>query len=180
VVSGVLGPVAQALPFARAQKESKAEGTSLGKELPFSIRVADGVARLEKPLEVKQAEADVTFEGGVTLRGEMDMPTTVALSPQTIASLTGGAAKPSAPIPVRFRLTGPFSSPTMAGLDVSPVLSAVLKEAGGGILGKALGAPSPPSAPGQPGAQPGQAQPEDPTKRLEEEARKRLRDLLGR
>ena len=186
VVSGVLGPVAQALPFARARRESKAEGTSLGKELPFSIRVADGVARLEKPLEVKQEEADITFEGGVTLRGEMDMPTTVALSPQTIASLTGGAAKPSAPIPVRFRLTGPFSSPTIAGLDPSPVVSAVLREAGGGMLGRALGAPVPPQAPsGQTGAppgqvQPGQTQPEDPTKRLEEDARKRLRDLLGR
>jgi len=82
---------------------------------------------------------------------------------------------------VRFRLTGPFSSPTIAGLDPSPVASAVLREAGGVMLGRALGAPVPPQAPsGQTGAPPGQAQPEDPTKRLEEEARKRLRDLLGR
>jgi AsmA protein len=177
LVAGVTAPLARALPFGAAGREAKGGGTPLGKELPFALEFADGVARLKKPLQISRPEAEIALEGGFRLDGSLDMPATVALSPQTVASLTGGKARPGAPIPVSFRLVGPAWSPTLSGLDLQPAVAAILKEAGAGALGGLLGAPPRP-APG-PTPAPGPAS-QDAAKRLKDEAAKRLEGLFGR
>jgi AsmA protein len=96
------------------------------------------------------------------------MPVTVALSPQTVAAITGGKARPAAPVPVAFRLTGPAWSPSVSGLDVKPAAEALLKEAGGAALGKALGVPA------------DKASQQELEKKAAEEAKKRLEGLLKR
>ncbi len=169
LVAQVTGPLARALPFGVAGKEAKGGTTSLGKEQPFEIEIKDGFARLKKPIKVSRPEADIDLTGGFRVDGTMDAPVTVALSPQTIASLTRGKARPSAPVPVAFRLTGPAWSPSVAGMDLKPAVSAIVKEAGSAALGKVLGVPG--------GA-------DEPKKDLQqkagEEAKKRLKGLFGR
>lgn len=169
LLAGVAGPLARALPFGLAPKEGKGGGTSLGKEQPFELELRDGVARLKKPIRVARPEADIEISGGFRLDGTLDMPTRVALAPQTIASLTGGRARPSAAIPVSFRLTGPAWSPSLSGMDLKPAVSAIVQEAGAAALGKALGAPA--------GKSP--ASPQDLKKAAQEEAKKRLKGLFG-
>lgn len=168
LVAAAAGPLARALPFGAAGKEGKGGATSLGKEQPFEVEIKDGFARLKKPIEVSRPEADLEVKGGFGLDGNLDSPVTVALSPQTIASISGGKARPAAPIPVSFRLTGPAWSPSISGMDLQPAVKAVVKEAGSAALGKALGVPG------------GKAEPKDLQKKAEEEAKKRLKGLFGR
>jgi AsmA protein len=167
LVAEAAGPLARALPFGLAGKVGKGGSTSLGKEQPFEVEFKDGFARLKKPIAVSRPEAQIDLTGGFRVDGTVDMPVTVALSPQTVASITGGKARPSAPVPVAFRLTGPAWSPSISGLDVKPAASAVLREAGTAALGKAIGAPAP-------GSQ------QDLEKKAAEEAKKRLEGLFKR
>lgn len=168
LVAGVAGPLARALPF--GGKEMKGGTTSLGKELPFKLEFKEGRAQLSKPIRIARPDAELTLSGGFRLDGTLDMPVTVALSPQTVASLTGGRARPTAPVPVSFRLAGPAWSPTLSEMDLKPAVSAILKEAGSAALGKALGVP---------GASPeGKAQ--DVKKKAGDEVKKRLEGLFGR
>jgi AsmA protein len=144
--------------------------TSLGKELPFKLEFKDGRAQLSKPIRIARPDAEVSLSGGFRLDGTLDMPATVALSPLTVASLTGGRVRPSAPVPVSFRLSGPAWSPTLSEMDLRPAVSAILKEAGSAALGKALGVP---------GASPG-GKALDVQKKAGDEVKKRLEGLFGR
>ncbi|HEY6104815.1 MAG TPA: AsmA-like C-terminal region-containing protein, partial [Anaeromyxobacteraceae bacterium] len=168
LVAAVTGPLARALPFGMAGKEGKGGSTSLGKEQPFEIEFKDGFARFKKPITVTRPEAALEVTGGFRVDGTVDMPVTVALSPQTVASITGGKARPAAPVPVAFRLTGPAWSPSVAGMDLKPAVNAILKEAGSAALGKALGVPG------------GQAKPQDLEKKAAEAAKKQLDRLFKR
>ncbi len=167
LVAEAAGPLARALPFGLAGKVGQGGSTSLGKEQPFEVEFKDGFARLKKPIAVSRPEADIDLSGGFRVDGTVDMPVTVALSPQTVASITGGKARPSAPVPVTFRLTGPAWSPSISGLDVKPAASAILREAGTAALGKAIGAPAPASQ-------------QDLEKKAAQEAKKRLEGLFKR
>ena len=167
LVAEAAGPLARALPFGLAGKVGKGGSTSLGKEQPFEVEFKDGFARLKKPIAVSRPEAQIDLGGGFRVDGTVDMPVTVALSPQTVASITGGKARPSAPVPVAFRLTGPAWSPAISGLDVKPAANAVLREAGTAALRKAVGAPTPASQ-------------QDLEKKAAEEAKKRLEGLFKR
>ncbi len=168
LVAEVAGPLARALPFGVAGKEGKGGSTSLGKEQPFEIEFKDGFARFKKPIKVARSEADIEVTGGFRVDGTVDMPVTVALSPQTVASITGGKARPAAPVPVAFRLTGPAWSPSVSGMHLGPAVNAIVKEAASAALGKALGVPG------------GQAGPKDLEKKAGQEARKRLEGLFKR
>ena len=168
LVAGVAGPLARALPF--GGKVVKGGTTALGKELPFKIEFKDGRAELSKPIRITRPDAEVTLSGGFRLDGALDMPATVALSPQTVASITGGKARPSAPIPVTFRLTGPAWSPVLSDMALQPAVSAILKEAGSAALGKAIGVQ---------GGTPEQAA-REAQKKAADEARKRIERLFGR
>lgn len=168
LVAGVAGPLAKALPF--GGKEMKGGTTSLGKELPFKLEFKDGRAQLSKPIQISRPDADLSLSGGFRLDGTLDMPATVALSPQTVASLTGGRARPSAAVPVSFKLVGPAWSPTLSEMDLKPAVSAILKEAGSAALGKAIGLP---------GASPGQKA-QDVKQKAADEVKKGLEGLFGR
>ncbi len=144
--------------------------TALGKELPFQLEFKDGRAELSKPIRIARPDAEVTLSGGFRLDGALDMLATVALSPQTVASITGGRARPSAPIPVSFRLSGPAWSPVLSDMALQPAVTAILKEAGSAALGKAIGVPG-----GTPERTAQEAQ-----KKAADEARKRIESLFGR
>ena len=140
LVAGVMAPLAGALPAGLAKKVADGGATSLGKELPFSVQVKDGLARLTKPLRVSTSRADLTVEGGgIRLDGGLDLPVQVALSPATIAALTGGKVRPTSAIPVTLRLVGPAWSPTLSDLSLGPAVKAIVQQAGAAALGKAVG-----------------------------------------
>ncbi len=140
LVAGVAGPLAGALPAGLAKKVGDGGATSLGKELPFSLQLKDGVARITKPLHVNTSRASLAVEGGgIRLDGGLDLPVTVGLAPDTIAALTGGKVRPAAAIPVTLRMVGPVWSPTLTDLALEPAVKAIVQQAGAAALKRAVG-----------------------------------------
>jgi AsmA protein len=168
LVASVSGPLARSLPFGLAGKEGQGGSTSLGKNLPFGVTIAKGVARLKQPIKISRPEAEMSFSGGIRVDGELDLTGTIALSPATIFSITGGKVKPAQPIPVNLRLIGPAWSPQVADLDLRPAVAQIVREAGSALVGKALGVDKV-----------DQAQ-QDAEKKVEEEAQNRLKGPLGK
>ncbi len=189
VIGSVVGPLSKALPFGLAGKVTEGGKTTLGKELPFGVTVEKGFAKLKNPIKVSLPEAEMTFTGGMRVDGTLDLPGTVALAPETIAAITGGKVKPAGPIPVKLRLTGPAWSPSMVDLDLRPAVEQVMKEGGSALLGRTLGVDAGKAqqqaerraqqaeAEAQ---QRAQAEAAAQQKKLEEEAKNKLKGLFGR
>jgi AsmA protein len=186
LVAEVTGPLAKSLPFGLAGKSGSGGQTSLGKDVPISITVANGEARLAQPLVLKLPEADITLTGAMTLDGRLDMPATVALWPGTVSKVTGGKASVNAPVPVTMRLVGPVSAPTVTNLDLKDAVASIVKGAAAGALGKVLGGS------GQGGAeqqareaaqkqeQAAQQKAQEAAKKAADQASNKLKGLFGR
>lgn len=184
LVAAVAGPIAKALPFA-AGKVTEGGATRLGKELPFALKIADGAARLEKPLSVDTGQGALSLNGGVKLDGTLDMPATLSLAPELVARLTGGRARPKAPIPVGFRLAGPAWSPRLDGLELRGAVEAIAREAAAGALGRAVGVPGGDvDALAAKKRAEAEAKAKDEaakaTQKLQDQAKKKLRGLFGK
>ena len=189
IIGSVSGPLAKALPFGAAGKVTQGGATSLGKKLPFGVTIENGVARLKNPIKISLPEAEMTFSGGMRVDGTLDLPGTVALAPATIAALTGGKVNPANPIPVNLKLIGPAWNPTATDLDLKPAVNQIVKEGGTALLGRAFGVDS--SKAQQTAEQKAgqvqadaqkraEAEAEAKRKKLEEEAKNRLKGLFGR
>jgi len=189
IIGSVTGPLAKALPSALAGRVTEGGKTTLGKELPFGVTVDKGFARLKNPIQIERPEAKMEFTGGMRMDGTLDLPGTVSLTPDTIAAITGGKVRPANPIPVKLRLTGPASSPSVVDLDLKPAVEQILREGGAALLGRTLGVD--PSKAQQSAEQKGQqvqaeAQKRAETeaaaqqKKLEEEAKDKLKGLFGK
>lgn len=184
LVGGVAAPLARKLPFG-AGKVAEKDQTKLGKKLPFSLRLENGVARLTKPIAFDVDGNAVSLDGGVKMDGSVEMPTTVSLSPALIATLTGGRVKAREAIPVAFRLSGPAWSPRLDGLSLDGAVKAIVDQAASGAIGKLLGKDA---AGAQGGVEEKRAEAEDAAKKAagdarrkaEEEAKKRLKGLFGK
>lgn len=181
VVAEISEPLVKAVP-SLARKVSRGGSTTLGKVVPFSLRVQGGKALLQKPLEIEDRDATATVRGSVSFDGELDMPVTLALLPGTVAELTGGRARLQVPLPFTFTLKGKAWGPRLAGLDVGPAAKTLVKTVGVEALGKALGlgGAAPAGAVGEQKTQPAKDKTEDAKKKLEQEAKKALKGLLGR
>jgi AsmA protein len=199
IIASVTGPLLNALPSALRGKVTKGGATDLGKDLPFGITIQNGLAKLKQPITITRPEAQMTFSGGIHLDGILDLPGTVALTPDTVALLTGGKVRPSTNIPVGIKLTGPAWNPTVADLDLKGAVAAILKSAGtsvlGGVLGQKLGVQGTPEQIAQ--AKQGELQQKAQTeqakaeqrakeaadaqrKKVQEDAQKKLKGLFGR
>jgi AsmA protein len=189
IVASVTGPLAKALPFGLAGKTGEGGKTSLGKDLPFGVTIEKGVARLKEPLKVSRPEAEMTFTGGLRVDGTLDLPGMVALSPSTIAAITGGKVMPANPIPVKLRLVGPAWSPSVVDLDLKPAVDQILKEGGAALVGRALGVDSGRAQQAaeqkaeqiqQEAQKRAEAEAEAQQKKLQEQARNKLKGLFGK
>jgi AsmA protein len=187
LVAEVAAPLVAAIPGLKG-KVSRGGTTSLGKAVPFSVRIQGGQARLQKPLEVENRDATATVQGSVALDGELDMPVRLSLAPRTVSELTGGRARLQVPLPLDFTLRGKAWSPRLAGLEVGPAVRAITEAIGAQALGKVLGlggqAPAGAEGAGQgaaeTGAQDAKAKADAARRKLEEDASKALKKLLGR
>jgi AsmA protein len=189
ILASVTGPLSKALPFGAAGKVTQGGATSLGKTLPFGVTIENGVARLKNPIKISLPEAEMTFTGGMRVDGTLDLPGTVELAPATIAALTGGKVKPANPIPVNLKLVGPAWNPTATELDLKPAVNQIVKEGGAALVGRAFGVDSSQAQQGaeqraaqvQADAQKrAEAEAEAKRKKLEEEAKNRLKGLFGK
>ena len=183
LVASIAAPLAAKLPFA-ASRPPERGATPLGKELPFGVRISNGLAALSKPLRAETGQGELALEGGVKLDGTLEMPATFSLSPELVAKITGGRAKPKAPIPVAFRLAGPAGKPRVESLALDAAAQALAVAAAAGALGRVVGAE---------GASVGEVaekkkaeaeaqareEAERQKKRLEEEAKKKLKGFFG-
>jgi AsmA protein len=174
LVASVTGPLAKALPFGIAGKEGQGGATALGKDLLFGVTIDRGLAKLKNPIKISRPDAEMTFSGGIRLDGTLEMPGTVALTPQTIAAITGGKVKPSQNIPVSLKLVGPAWNPTVIDLDLKPAVNRIVREGGAAALGKALGVDESKAE----GVAAKKA--EEVQKKAEEEAKNRLKGLFGK
>jgi AsmA protein len=181
VVASVSGPLAKALPFGLAGKGGEGGSTSLGKDLPFGVTLQNGVARLKNPLKISRPEAELSFTGGMRVDGMLDMPGTVSLSPATVSAITGGKVKPANPVPVNLKLVGPAWNPSVSDLDLKPAVNQIVKEGGAALVGRALGVDSSQAQQVQADAQKrAEGEAEAQKKKLEDEAKNRLKGLLGK
>jgi AsmA protein len=181
LIAEITGPLAKAVPALR-QRAGGGGNTSLGKLVPFSLRIQGGQALLQKPLEIEQRDATMSVRGSFGLDGELGLPVTLALSPAAVAELSGGRAKLQSPLPFQFMLEGKAWKPRLAGLDVKPAAKVLVETLGVQALGKALGLGGAAPA-GQPGDAQSQAvkdKAQDAKKKLEQDAKKALKGLLGR
>jgi AsmA protein len=187
LVAGVTEPLARAVPALRG-KLDRGGKTTLGKVLPFSVRIQGGKALLQRPLEIEERDATATVRGAVGLDGELDMPVTLSLLPGAVAELSGGRVRTTAPLPFTFTLQGKAWSPRLAGLDVGPAARSLAGTLGVQALGRAfgLGGPTQPAATpaadgtGQPAKDPAAPAPVVPErKKLEQDAKKALKKLFG-
>jgi AsmA protein len=209
LISSASGPLAKALPFGLAGKDGSGGQTSLGKELPFALLIKDGQATMTKPLAVDQPQGKLTITGGTIglVDGTLNLPGSVALAPATIASLTGGKAKVAAPVVIGLRLTGPATSPSVSDLQLGDAVATIGKAAAAGLLsgsagqavtgavGKAFGSGAggavgnalgglfggkgAGSGSGSGAAAPAAPAAEDAKKKLEDEAKNKLKGLFG-
>ena len=173
LIGEVTGPIVKAIPALRT-KVTTGGTTRLGKVLPVSLRVHDGKADFQKPLEFEDRGATIKAQGGFTLDGEMDMPVTLTLSPAAATDLTGGKAKMDEPLPFGFKLVGKAWSPRPAGLDVMPAVKVIGAKLATAAVGKALGAPA------EAAKEKAAEKVQDATKALQEGAAKKLKGLFGR
>src|SRR3954468_17627609 len=189
LIASVTGPLSKALPFGLADKTTKGGFTSLGKDLLFGVTIANGVAKLKNPLKVSLADAEMTLNGGMRVDGTLDLPGSVALSPALISAITGGKVKPANAIPVNLRLVGPAWNPTVTDLDLKPAVNQIVKEGGTALVGRALGVDA--SGAQQAAQQKAQQVQEDAQKRaqaeaaaqqkkIEDEAKNKLKGLFGK
>jgi AsmA protein len=185
LVTSVAGPLAAKLPFSAAKLQDRGQ-TLLGKKLPFAFKLADGVAALTSPLSFDAGgQGTLSIEGGVGVDGTLRMPATLALSPELVARISGGRAKPSAPLPVAFRLAGPAWKPRLEALSLDAAVKAIASQAAAGALGRAVGAEGADvkQVADQKKAEAeakAREEAERATRKVEEEAKKRLEGFLKR
>ncbi|WNG22849.1 AsmA family protein [Cystobacter fuscus] len=134
----VSGPLVKALPF--AGKALSSEGvTQLAEQLPFGVKIANGVAQLSKPITWTRPEAAMSFDGGIRLDGTLDLAGSVNLQPPLVQKLTLGKVTPPEALPVAMKLTGKAWSPEVTGLDVMPAVTTLAKLAAAGAATSLLG-----------------------------------------
>ena len=176
LVASISVPLAKALPLGFGRAKSEGPGTSLGKDVPFSISVENGFAKLKAPLHISTTEAQLTLTGGTHLDGNLDLAGTINLAPSTVASLTGGKVAPGEAIPIALKITGPASSPTVIPVDLNAAVETIVKQVGASalerLLGTGIGGASGEGAPKEE-----QNEAERARKQAEEEAQKLLKGL---
>jgi AsmA protein len=134
----VSGPLVKALPF--AGKALSSEGvTQLAEQLPFGVKIANGVAQLSKPITWTRPEAAMSFDGGIRLDGTLDLSGSVNLQPPLVQKLTLGKVTPPEALPVTMKLAGKAWSPEVAELDVKPAVTTLAKLAAAGAATSLLG-----------------------------------------
>ena len=190
VLSAASGLLAKALPFA-GQALQSGDLTELGKELPFSITIDHGVARLKRPISLTRPQGSISLDGGARLDGTLDLAGTLNLAPETVSKITKGKVVPKEPFPIPLKITGPAWKPSVSIVDLQTPVRALVKlaatEAAGKILGDKLGDKGKQVADIVKGGAEDKAkaeaaareEAEKAKKRLEEAAKKKLQNLFG-
>lgn len=176
VFSGATAILARALPFAAKGLESKGI-TDLGDQLPFSITLEQGIARLKKPISFTRPHAALSVDGGIRLDGTLDLAGTLSLPPETVAKISAGKVTPTEPIPVPVKISGPAWKPEVSVVDLKAPVKAIVQYAAAGAASRLLGEKGKQVADVIAGGEDRlKAEAEEARKRMEEEAKKRLEE----
>ena len=183
LIASVTGPLVKALPAQLGGKVTGGGTTTLGHDLLMSVRFANGVAELARPISVTRPEAVMSFTGGIHLDGMVDLPGKIELTPATISQITAGRVTVQQNIPFSVRLTGPAWSPQVQELDLKPAISQIVKQAGASLLGKAIGVDNLDQKKAQvqqQAQQRAQDEAQKAQKKIQDEAANRLKGLFGK
>ncbi|MFN0064063.1 MAG: AsmA family protein [Myxococcaceae bacterium] len=138
LVAGVVGPLASALHL-KGTGVSGDGTTSLGEVLPLGVKFANGQALLSRPMTLTRPEANILLDGGLKLTGELALKGQVALSPQTVERLTQGRVRLSEALPIGLAVGGMAWKPVISGIDISGAVRTLTKHAAANAIGSLLG-----------------------------------------
>lgn len=137
----VLGPIGAAMKASgkasgfNAAAAKKEPGLTL-MDFTALTKFAGGKLRLDKPVEANTPMGRMKIEGASGLDNTLDLRSTLSLTPQMIASMTGGKVKVKDPVPVPMKIGGTWDKPQVTGVDVKALLLAVVGDAAKGVIDK--------------------------------------------
>jgi AsmA protein len=137
----ILGPLNTAMKgkapgFNAASAASKEPaGLTLGNFTAFT-KFVGGKMNLEKPIEADTPLGKMKIEGSTGLDSRLDLRSTLNLTPQMVSKMTGGKVKPTADVPLPFRIGGTWDKPQVTGFDVGKLVQAIVADAASGVLDK--------------------------------------------
>lgn len=103
-------------------------GTTL-RDVAAQMRFDGGRLQFVKPTTFKTAFGALTTEGDMFLDTRLDLKAVAELSPETIASWTGGRVKVPKPVAVPLKIVGTWSKPEVGGIDVRALAGAMISGA---------------------------------------------------
>jgi hypothetical protein len=136
----VLGPIGDAMKAGKATGFStaaarKEQGLTLSNFTALTEFIG-GKLRLQKPIEADTPLGKMKIEGTTGLDAKLDLRSTLQLTPQMIATMTGGKVKVKEPVPVPMKIGGTWDKPQVSGVDVKALLAAVIGDAATDVIDK--------------------------------------------
>ena len=125
----LLGPIGAQLKAATKsattfKSANAAQGTTL-KDVLAVATFKGGKMQLKKPMQVATNQGKLTLDGAAFLDKRLDFTATLDMTPDVIATLTGGSFKPKTAIPVPMKIGGTWDAPRITGVDVSQLAAAM-------------------------------------------------------
>jgi hypothetical protein len=136
----VLGPIGDAMKAGKTTGFStaavkKEQGLTLSNFTALTEFIG-GKLRLQKPIEADTPLGKMKIEGTTGLDAKLDLRSTLQLTPQMIATMTGGKVKVKEPVPVPMKIGGTWDKPQVSGIDVKSLLAAVIGDAAKDVIDK--------------------------------------------
>jgi hypothetical protein len=136
----VLGPIGDAMKAGKATgfntaAAKKEPGLTLSNFTALTEFIG-GKLKLQKPIEADTPMGKMKIEGTTGLDAKLDLRSTLQLTPQMIATMTGGKVKVKEPVPVPMKIGGTWDKPQVSGVDVKALLAAVVGDAAKDVIDK--------------------------------------------
>jgi AsmA protein len=136
----VLGPIGDAMKAGKATgfnaAAAKRESGLTLSNFTALTEFMGGRLRLQQPVEADTPLGRMRIEGTTGLDARLDLRSTLQLTPQTIATMTGGKVRVKDPVPVPMRIGGTWDKPQVSGVDVKALLAAVVGDAAKDVIDK--------------------------------------------
>lgn len=139
----VLGPINDALGKSKAGKlgTASAKGEKGLQLVNFTAlaKFVGGKMKLEKPIDADTPLGKMNITGSTGMDNSLDFKSVLQLTPETIKSMTGGKVKVKNAIPVPFKIGGSWDKPSITGIEIDKLVTAILGDAAGDIVDKVTG-----------------------------------------
>lgn len=137
VVESLLGALAGAGKREAARTPEFTAGGAQLEDLRTSFRIEDGWMVLPRAIRLRAGFGEASVGGRIGLDRRLDLSGTVRLSPDLMASVTGGALRPAGGLEVPLAVSGTLSEPRVT-LPPEAVVRSVLRSGVGGSVPESI------------------------------------------